>query len=389
MDMNLYMQFHESVNRVNTECIKWDNRASFGNKDALPMWVADMDFRTAEGVVDALVKRAQHGVFGYAQESERDVLAVVNWMKNRHATEVKPEWVLYSPGVVDSIYHVLNAKFEKGARVVIQPPVYGPFSGMTKKAGMELVENCLIEKENGWEMDYEGLEDIFKNGADAFILCSPHNPIGRIWKREELQKLVDLCNQYGVLLIADEIHADFELRGAKHTSILSIPGGENAVVFISATKTFNLAAIRHSTILCPNEELRNKIRDSLNNAMAEVNLFGRLATRAAYETGWDWLDALNEYLSDSRDILMEGIEKIDGIRAIAPQGTYLLWLDAKGLNMNDEELNEFFIHKCGIIPTVGTFFGTGGSGHMRLNFATTHKNILTALERIEKAVKAL
>ena len=387
MDMNLYMQFHEPVNRVNTECIKWDNRESFGNKDALPMWVADMDFKTADGIIDALVKRAQHGVFGYAQESARDKQAVVNWMKNRHNTHVEPEWILYSPGVVDSIYHVLNAKFEKGARVVIQPPVYGPFSGMTAKAGMELVENRLIENENGWEIDFNGLEDIFKAGADAMIFCSPHNPIGRIWKKEELETLVKLCNQYGVLLIADEIHADFELRGAKHTSILSIPGGENAVVFISATKTFNLAAIRHSTILCRDECLRKKIADSLSSAMAEVNLFGRLATRAAYETGWDWLDALNEYLSDSRDILMQGIEKIDGIRAHAPEGTYLLWLDCRELKLTDDELKDFFIHKCGIIPTNGTFFGNGGEGHMRLNFATTHKNIMTALERIEKAVR--
>lgn len=387
MDMNLYMQFHEPVNRVNTECIKWDNRESFGNKDALPMWVADMDFKTADGIVDALVRRAQHGVFGYAKESERDVQAVCSWMERRHSAHVEPEWVLFSPGVVDSIYHVLNAYLDKGARVVIQPPVYGPFSGMTQKAKMQLVENRLIETENGWEMDFNGLEEIFKNGADAFILCSPHNPVGRIWKKEELETLVNMCNQYHVLLIADEIHADFELRGAKHTSVLSIPGGENAVVFISATKTFNLAAIRHSTILCPNSELRAKIRASLDHAMAEVNLFGRLATRAAYETGWDWLDALNEYLSDSRDLLMERIEKIDGLRAIAPEGTYLLWLDARGLGMNDEELNEFFVKKCGVIPTVGTFFGTGGSGHMRLNFATTHKNILTALDRIEKAVR--
>ncbi len=389
MDMNLYMQFHEPVNRVNTECIKWDNRAAFGNAEALPMWVADMDFKTADGIVDALVKRAQHGVFGYALESPRDKQAVVNWMKNRHNTHVEPEWILYSPGVVDSIYHVLNANFDKTARVVIQPPVYGPFSGMTNKAGMTLIENRLIEGENGWEMDLNGLEEIFKSGAEAMILCSPHNPVGRVWKKEELEKLVSLCNQYGVLLIADEIHADFELRGATHHSILSIPGGENAVVFISATKTFNLAAIRHSTILCANEDLRKKIAASLSSSMAEVNLFGRLATRAAYETGADWLDALNEYLSDSRDILMEGIERINGIRAHAPEGTYLMWLDCRELGLSDEALKDFFIHKCGIIPTNGPFFGTGGEGHMRLNFATTHKNILTALDRIEKAVKEI
>jgi len=389
MDMNLYMRFHEPANRVNTECIKWDIRDKLGNKDALPMWVADMDFRTADGIVDAMVKRAQHGVFGYSITGEKDTGAVVNWLKKRHDCEIQPEWILFSPGVVDSIYHILNATCKEGDKVVIQAPVYGPFTAMPKKANMQVVENRLLKTEEGWVMDLDNLEDIFKGGAKALVLCSPHNPIGRIWKKEELLKVVELCNRYNVQLIADEIHCDFELRGAHHTSILNIPGAENAVMLISATKTFNLAALRHSTIVCPNEETRKKIAASISRCMAEVNLFGCIATRAAYETGSDWLDALNEYLSDTRDIMMEAVERIPRLSAFAPQGTYLFWLDATELKMDDDALYNFFTEKCGVIPSRGTDFCACGTGYLRLNYATSHKNVIAAMERIEKAVKSL
>lgn len=389
MDMNMYMRFHEPANRVNTECIKWDMREKLGNKDALPMWVADMDFRTADGIVEAMTKRVQHGVFGYSMHAERDDLAVVNWMQKRHNCEIKSDWVLTSPGVVDSIYHCLNATCSEGARVVIQPPVYGPFSAMTNKAGMQVIENPLVRTENGWEMDFNGLEECFKKGADAFVMCSPHNPVGRVWKYEELKNVVELCSRYGVQLISDEIHGDFELRGAKHVSVLSIPGAEKAIQLISATKTFNLAALRHSTVLCRDEEIREKIKASMSRSMADVNLFGRIATRAAYETGWEWLDALNEYLSDTRDILMEHVGRIPGLSACAPEGTYLFWLDCRQLHMEDKALYSFFTEKCGVIPNRGTDFGAAGSGYVRLNFATSHKNVIAALERIEKAVRGL
>ncbi|MBQ3080015.1 MAG: pyridoxal phosphate-dependent aminotransferase [Clostridia bacterium] len=389
MNMDLYRRFDIPVDRVNTECIKWDNREALGNKDALPMWVADMDFRTADGIIDALASRVQHGIFGYAQDASLDKAACALWMKNRHNCEVKPEWLIYSPGVVDSIYHVLSAVCKPGSRVVIQPPVYGPFSAMCNKAKMQIVENPLIETENGFEIDFNGMEECFKAGADAFVFCSPHNPVGRIWKAEELQNVVELCNRYGVQMISDEIHCDFELRGQKHIPLIAIPGGENAVVLISATKTFNLAALRHSTIICPNEEIRNKVIASMSEAMTDVNLFGRLATRAAYQTGGEWLDALNEYLTDGRDILAEGINSIDGLRVHAPEGTYLMWVNAKALGMNSDQLNNFFVEKCAVIPVIGTAFGAQGEGFVRLNFATAHKNLEIALERIEKAVRAL
>ena len=389
MNHELYNRFDIPVNRMNTECIKWDNREAMGNKDALPMWVADMDFKTADGIVDALVSRAQHGLFGYPQDVEADKMATVNWMKTRHNCEIQPDWLLSSPGVVDSIYHILNAIADKGARVVIQPPVYGPFRMMSEKAKMQVIENPLIPGVGGYTIDFDHLEECFKNGADVLVFCSPHNPVGRVWTLEELSKIVSLCNQYSVQLISDEIHADFELRGVKHIPILSVPGADNAVMLISATKTFNLAALRHSEIICKNKTLRDKIAASLEGAMTDKNLFGKLATRAAYQTGAEWLDALTEYLTDGRDILYKGLNEIPGLTANRPEGTYLMWLDARPLGMGQDNLYQFFVKECGVIPTNGTFFGSQGQGFLRLNFATTHKNLETAIERIDKAVRAL
>lgn len=387
MNQQLYRRFDEPVNRVNTECIKWDNRKGFGNADALPMWVADMDFRTADGIVEALTARAAHGVFGYCQDSERDRLAVVNWMKTRHHTDVSPEWVLYSPGVVDSMYHILRGLYKEGARIVIQPPVYGPFRAMIEKARMTCVENPLVHDEAGWHMDYEGLEDCLRAGADAIMVCSPHNPVGRVWTRAELETLASLCAKYHTRVICDEIHGDFELSGAVHTPILSIPGAEDAVMMISATKTFNLAALRHSTILCADEGARKAIAASLSEAMAETNLFGRLATRVAYETGAEWLDALLAYLSDGRDLLEKGLSEIPGLKPSHVEGTYLMWVDARELGMDNEKLQRFFIDDCGVIPNDGLAFGERGRGFVRLNFATTHANLREALRRIGEAVE--
>ena len=386
MNRELYQRFDIPVNRAGTESVKWDGRADFGNADALPMWIADMDFRTADGILEALENRVRHGIFGYATDDPKDRQAVADWMKTRHACEIQPEWALYSPGVVDSIYHILKAVVPEGARVVIQTPVYGPFHSMTKKANMRLIENPLICRDGRWEMDFDGLESIFREGAEALILCSPHNPVGRVWTKEELCRLVKLCNQYGVRLISDEIHADFELRGARHTPILAIEGAENAVMMISATKTFNLAALRHSTILCPDAETRGKISENLSEVMADVNLFGRLATRAAYTTGGEWLDALNEYLADGRDILYDGLKAIPGLKPNRPEGTYLMWVDCSGLGLEGDALNEFFIQRCGIIPNAGSFFGTQGNAFVRLNFATTHENLREAVRRVERAV---
>ncbi|MBQ6646255.1 MAG: aminotransferase class I/II-fold pyridoxal phosphate-dependent enzyme, partial [Clostridia bacterium] len=278
--------------------------------------------------------------------------------------------------------------FEKGSRVVVQPPVYGPFFSVPKKAGMEVIENPLIRDENGWRMDFDGLEALLKKGADALVLCSPHNPVGRIWTGDELRRLCSLCNRYAVTLISDEIHSDFELEG-RHTCLLSLEAADRAVQLVSATKTFNLAALRHSAILCRNAELREKIRAQLDRAMADVNLYGRLATRLAYENGDDWLDTLLVYLRENRDTMATALRATGLLQPTHVQGTYLMWVDCRALKLGNKELMDFFIKKAGIIPSEGGFFGAQGEGFIRLNLATQRSRILEAADKIAAALKTL
>lgn len=385
-DRCLYERFDAPFPRENTESAKWDDRAAFGNEKALPMWVADMDFPTVPEVIKGLVERTIHGAFGYSTHGDLDRLALINWYKKRHALTVQSEDILFCPGVVDGIYHTLCALFEKGSRVVIQPPVYGPFFSMVEKAGMQVLENPLIQADDGWKMDFNGLEEILKRGAEAVLLCSPHNPVGRVWTMRELEQLCALADKYNTRVICDEIHADFELGGGRHTCILTVPGSENAVQLVSATKTFNLAALRHSAILCRDAAAREKIQARLSEAMADINLYGCLATRLAYEHGENWLDTLLSYLAESRDIMENALKKTGKLNPVHIEGTYLLWVDCRALGMSNQELKAFFIQKAGIIPSEGTFFGKQGDGFIRLNLATQHARIYEAIDRINAAL---
>ena len=372
--------------RENTESEKWDDRAYFGNAEALPMWVADMDFPTVPEVIEGLNRRTSHGAFGYNIALDADKQALTLWFQNRHGLSVQKQDVLFCPGVVDAICHTLTALFKKGSRIVVQPPVYGPFFRMIEKAGMEVAENPLIHTSGGWRMDFDGLETLLKQGASAILLCSPHNPVGRIWTRDELTTLAGLAVKYGARILSDEIHADFELRDYRHSCILSIPGAENAVQLVSATKTFNLAALRHSAIICRDEEARRKIEASLSEVMADVNLFGKLATRLAYTHGENWLDTLLIYLSENRDRMESALNERGILKPVHVEGTYLMWVDCRALGMENKQLMDYFIRKIGILPSEGTFFGAQGNGFIRLNLATQHSRIEEAIERINKAI---
>ena len=389
MKSELYYGFDKPLDRNKTESIKWELPRKSENEHAIPMWVADMDFRTASCVIDALKSRTEHGAFGYSSGEETDKAALINWLKRRHNCNIEQNNILFSPGVVDSIYHILRALLKKGDSVIIQPPVYGPFKAMIEKAGMKAVKNPLKINNNRYEPDFEGLEAALKKGAKALLICSPHNPVGRIWSKSELETTAYLCKKYNVLLLCDEIHADIELDGNRHTSIITVKAAENAIMLVSATKTFNLAALRHSAIICRDDQILAKINERLNEVMADINLYGRLATRAAYLNGDKWLDALNEYISDGKKIFMNRINNIPGLSSTNTEGTYLNWLDAKELGMDDEKLYSFFVNECGIIPSRGTDFGTEGSGFLRINLATTHANIIKAAENIERAVSKL
>lgn len=389
MDEQLFKIFDEGAQREGTECEKWDSRKEvFGRADVIPLWVADMDFPSPAAVKEALVERAQQGVYGYTQSLPRNRQAVANWMKKRHGADVQTDWILSSPGVVDSLREALKIFTKPGDGVVVQPPVYGPFFRVTEQVGCRILRNRLINTDEGWRMDFEDLERHFAAGAKAMLLCSPHNPTGRVWTKEELQKVVGLCNRYNVALVCDEIHSDFEMPGNHHTSMITLEGAQRAVVCVSATKTFNLAGLRNSSILIRDERVREDMKKQLElDGLAGENLFGMIAQRAAYEQGEEWLDGLIEYLDGNMRYVESFIkEHIPEIKLHRPQGTYLMWLDMRALNMKQEDLGRFMVEKAGIGLSGGTGFGEEGAGFMRLNAAIPRRYLVRAMEQMERAL---
>jgi len=387
-----FKAFDRGIDRRGTYCEKWDfNERTFGRADVLPMWVADMDFASPDCVRDALIARASHGAYGYTDMQKPMMEAVTGWIRSRHGVDVKIEECLYSPGVVDSILFALKTVTSPGDGVIYQPPVYGPFRRMTLRAGCACLENPLVETPGGWRMDFDGLEALLKQGAKALILSNPHNPVGRVWSREELQRVVALVNCYGATLISDEIHADFALPGYRHTSILSLEGAERAVLLVSATKTFNLAGLRSSTIIVRDGELRLRLRKTMEKMGADTpNIFGSVAQTAAYTLGAPWLDALILYLDENRK-LAEAFFR-EHAPAIVParmEGTYLMWLDCRKLGMDQPALEKFFVEKAGVGLSSGTQFGEAGVGFMRINLAAPRARVEEGLRRIAEAVRAL
>ena len=374
--------FDQGVNRENTGCCKWDGRqAVFGRADATPLWVADMDFASPAEVTDALVARARHGVVGYPDDDPAIAQTVCDWMKARHGLSIAPEQTLPSPGVVDSLSFAINAFTDPGDLVAIQPPVYGPFERSVKNTGRRLYKNCLRQTENGWEMDLENLEVGLRRGVKMLLLCSPHNPVGRVWTRGELQAAGDLCERYGARVVSDEIHADFEMPGFRHTPMLCVH--PNAVSFVSATKTFNLAGMRSSTMLFGNAADREKMQAFLTRmGLGEINLFGKLAQTAAYAHGAPWLDALLEYLDGTRSAVEALIaEKMPRVKVSRLEGTYLMWLDMRDYGLEQKELERKMVFEAGAAFSGGMSFCEEGRGFLRMNIATPRANVLGALAR--------
>ena len=393
--MNEYWQtfFDTDRERIGTGSSKWDNLGKlFDNPDAIPMWVADMDFPTAPAVTEALVKRAQHGLFGYNVAPATAKQAVCDWMQRRHGAHIEPDWIFSSPGVVDSIFHTLCALTGPDDPVLIQQPVYGPFRAMTVKSERPLVKSNLIETENGFVMDYDDLEQKFASGVKAMILCNPHNPVGRIWTKDELTRLLTLCNRYSVLLLDDEIHLDFELDG-KCTSLQTLSGVDNVVTFTASTKTFNLAGLKQSSVIIRNPELREKVLRRFDEVkVCGENIFGILAQTVAYETGDEYVDNLCEYLRGNRDYAEQFInEQLPFARCHHLEGTYLLWVDFTALKgrMTQDELKAFMSKTAGVAMSNGADFGDGGDMHMRVNLATQRANIVRGLNQMKAALEAL
>lgn len=387
-----YRQYLDSpFDRSGTHCVKWDGcAAQFGRSDVLPMWVADMDFPTVPAVSEALVKRAQHAVYGYTDDTAAEKQAEIGWLKRRYGLEEAPEWILYSPGVVDSIFFCVRALTEAGDPILIQPPVYGPFFRAIEIFDRKLVENPLVRENNTWNMDFELLEKQMASGVKLMILCNPHNPVGRVWSRDELQRLVDLANRYGVTIVCDEIHADFNLSGAGHTRILSLKNAQKHIMLTSATKSFNLAGLRQSSVIVPDADLRARLQDEIERAHAGTpNIFGATAQMAAYTYGDEWMDAVVEYVRENRDFAVDFIRtRIPEIKCEPQDGTYLMWLDCTDVGMSHEEFFDRLIQEAGVALNSGLDFGEAGRGFFRFNLATQASRVKAALEKIENMVRS-
>lgn len=386
--------FDQMIDRKNTFSLKWDCcKERFGKEDILPMWVADMDFKSPARITEAIKRRAEHGVFGYTEASSKLSDAIISWMRIRNGWAIDEKWIVHSPGVVTSISTAVLAFTDIGDKILIQTPVYYPFYSCIKDNERELVVNSLKNINGHYKMDLEDLEQKLHSGVKMMILCSPHNPIGRVWKKEDLQTVAELCLKYNVLLISDEIHSDLVFKGHNHIPIASLSEEilNNTITLISPTKTFNLAGLSQSSAIIPNQEQRQKFWQTLNKTGAGMlNIFGLEAAEVAYTYCAGWLEDLKEYLTDNLEILTQYFEEnIPGIKVIKPEATYLAWLDCNELPVEGNKLKEFFTYEAGVGLNDGITFGIEGHGFQRINFACPKSLLMEGLKRIESAVAKL
>ncbi|MDR7315527.1 MalY/PatB family protein [Brevibacillus nitrificans] len=385
--------FDKVINRLNTASVKWDEvDRIFGDKDLLPLWVADMDFQVPAPVTDALRERVEHGIFGYTERPESYYEAVIGWMERRHEWSVQKEWICHCPGVVPALSYLVQVFTEPGDKVIIQPPVYHPFTSVVTDNGREVVHNPLKYEQGRYFMDFEDLRQKMDPSVKLLILCNPHNPGGRVWTKEELTELGNICLENNVMVISDEIHGDLILKGHKHIPFAAISEefAQNSIICTAPSKTFNMAGMQTSNIIIPNQEYREAFQKMMSTLVLRMtNTFGVVATEAAYRHGDEWLDQLLVYLQGNLDFLTEYIEThIKGIKVIQPEGTYLVWLDCRELGMDTKGLQEFMGKQAKVAVNQGHVFGPGGEQFIRLNMACPRSLIEEGLERIAKAVSS-
>ena len=383
-------EFNKITDRHNTNAVKLDLAVARGKPaDVLPLWVADMDFPTAPEILQALHEKINHGIFGYSVPNERFYEAVKNWQKSEHNYDVERRWIVTTPGVVFAITSAIRAFTKENEAVIIQTPVYYPFKNMIEANNRKLVTSSLFEKDGKWHIDFEDFEEkIIKNSVKLFILCSPHNPVSRVWTREELSRLSEICLRHNVIVFADEIHNDFIIPPNEHTVFANISpeSADNCIISTSASKTFNLAGLQFSVNFIKNPELKSKFRmERDKTGYDEPSLMGIVATQAAYENGKPWLTTLRQHLSENlaylRTFLRENLPKV---HLIEPEGTYLIWLDFSEYGYSDTELDDLLVNKAKLWLDRGTMFGPEGEGYQRINIATPRPILQEALERIQK-----
>ena len=389
------LDFDRIIDRRNTKSVKYDLAAKKGMpEDVLPLWVADMDFRVSSYIQEAIARQVEHGVFGYSDTGEEYFEAVKGWMKRHHGWDVEADWLVKPPGVVFALSLAVKAFTEPGDSVLIQQPVYYPFKRVVEVNGRRTISNTLVYENNKYFMDFEDFEEkIIREKIKLFILCNPHNPVGRVWTKEELSQIADICYESGTLIISDEIHADLTLPPYKHPTfaLISEKARMNSLVFMSPSKAFNMPGLASSYVIIENEELRHRFQTYMEaSEFNEGHLFAYLSVAAAYSHGTEWLEQVLTYIKENVDFTENYLkEHIPTIKMIRPQASYLIFLDCRELGLNQEELNRLFIEDAHLALNDGATFGKEGEGFMRLNIACPRATLECALKQLEQAVISL
>lgn len=382
--------FDKIIERKGTNSIKYD-RENIEDSQLIPMWVADMDFETLPEVKDALIKRAEHGVFGYAAVTDEYYQSVMNWLKDRHDFLVEKDWIITTPGVVTALKLAVRAYTQENDNILILKPVYYPFDASIELNNRNVIECPMVFKNNRYSCDFDLFEKcIIDNDVKLFILCNPHNPIGKVWSQDDLYKMGMICKKHNVIIVSDEIHMDFVYEGYKHYPMYNIDESfkDFTIICTAPSKTFNLAALQTSNIIIASEKLRQMFIDEKSKSgVNDPNIFGMEACKAAYTYGSKWVDELIDYLAGNIQYMKDFFEQyLPDIKVIEPEGLYLVWVDFRSLNMNHEELEEFMLKKAHLWLDEGYIFGTGGSGFERFNVATPRIVLQKALEQLRDAV---
>jgi len=398
--------FDREISRQGTGSVKWEymreagsdqwrhTDACFGKDRFLPMWIADMDFASPQPVIDALAARAQHGIFGYTQETDSYYAALAAWMQRRQGWQIAPEWVCTTPGVIPALDMLVQTFVAPGEKVLVQPPVYYPFFSAIQSNGGEVLNSPLILTGNRYGMDFADLAQKTRDPQLRMaILCSPHNPVGRVWTKDELLRFGEICLERDILIVSDEIHGDLIYSGHTFTPFASISEAfaQRTIVCTAPSKTFNLAGLQASNIIIPNEALRCRFESTLHrNGVHGLNLFGIVATETAYREGEEWLDQVLDYIGGNLRYLQQYVaEHIPQIRVVEPEGTYLVWLDCRALGLDAPALQRLMLQEARIHMNDGSVFGIGGEGFVRMNIACPRAILAEALSRIHRAVALL
>lgn len=386
--------FDKAAERQGTNCVKWDVcDKAFGGENLLPMWIADMDFKAAPGIIKHLEKKLSEAVFGYNTFPEEYYEAVISWMQRRHHYDVQKEWLCFTPGVVTALNYGVQALTEPGDEVMVLTPVYNPFFSSIEGYGRVAVRVPLHNEDGYYTMDFEKMEEMVSEKTKAILFCSPHNPVGRVWNQEELEQLVEFCVKHNLYIIDDEIHNDL-VYGKEHIMLgrISKEVEKRAIICTAPSKSFNIAGLQASNIIIPDEEIRNKFKAVMSRDHAgSPNSFAAEAVIGAYNESEEWLDELIVYLKGNAEFFADYVEQhIPKLKVHKPEGTYLAWIDCSGLGFADEEqLKKFFVEKCGLALNWGGVYGEQCKQYMRINLACPKAYVEKAVKQIEKAVNEL